>query len=123
MSTEPAPVRFERQYRTPRSEGYHLLRQDHRIGHLDLHFTHRDVHASLVLLEDLAEDAVLDIVEQIDDSLVLSAEVPRDDLLITVYRGREVGFYTDDFLAERTTRRSAGAPENGSDGGDGRSAS
>ena len=98
---------FERQYRTVQSEGYHILVGEMRVGHLDLHFTHGSVYATLVLetASPMPEEQVLDLIEKIDESLVLSAEVPRDDLLVTVFQGRQSGFYSDDFLEERTQRR------------------
>ncbi|MGH2355946.1 MAG: hypothetical protein ACRDI2_05225 [Chloroflexota bacterium] len=101
----PARVTFERQYRTPHSEGYHILAGDSRLGHLDLHFTRSSVYATLVLETALPEEQVLDLIEKIDESLVLSAEVERDDLLVTVFQGKQSGFYSDDFLDERTQRR------------------
>jgi hypothetical protein len=99
---------FARQYRTPYSEGYHLLAGDRRLGHLDLHFTQSSVYATLVLESELPEEQVLDLIERIDESLVLSAEVERDDLLVTVFQGRQTGFYSDDFLEERSQRRAGG---------------
>src|SRR5437016_444613 len=96
---------FERQYRTPYSEGYHLMAGDSRLGHLDLHFTTNSVYATLVLETTLPEDQVLDLIERIDESLVLSAEVARDDLLVTVYQGKQTGLYSDEFLEERNARR------------------
>ena len=107
---QPARVIFERQYRTPYSEGYHLLAGDGRLGHLDLHFTHGSVYATLVLEQEMDEERVLDLIERIDESLVLSAEVEREDLLVTVFQGRQTGFYSDDFREERQARR---ARENG----------
>ena len=92
---------FDRQYRTASSEGYNLCGESHRIARLDLHFTNQSVYSTLVLLEDLAEDEVLALIERIDESLVLSAETPRDDFYVTVFRGEETGFYSDDFQAER----------------------
>jgi hypothetical protein len=103
-SSSPRIV-FERQYRTPQSEGYHVLAGDTRLGHLDLHFTHNSVYATLVLETTLAEEQVLDLIERIDESLVLSAEVEREDLLVTVFQGRQTGFYSDDYLDERMQRR------------------
>jgi hypothetical protein len=109
MMSEAAPrIIFERQYRTPYSEGYHLLAGDSRLGHLDLHFTTATVYATLVVETSLTEEQVLDLIERIDESLVLSAEVARDDLMVTVYEGRQTGLYSDEFLEERTRRR-AGA--------------
>src|SRR5919199_801257 len=104
MDTERR-ITFERQYRTPQSEGYHLMAGESRLGHLDLHFTTNSVYATLVLETALPEEQVLDLIERIDESLVLSAEVSRDDLLVTVFQGKQTGFYSDDFLEERTQRR------------------
>ena len=99
---------FERQYRTPHSEGYHILAADTRLGHVDLHFTTGSVYATLVLEIAFSEEQVLDLIERIDESLVLSAEVPREDLLVTVFQGKRSGFYSDDYLDERTQRRARG---------------
>jgi hypothetical protein len=100
-----ARVVFERQYRTPHSEGYHVMAGDQRLGHLDLHYTMTSVYATLVLERALDEGRVLDLIERIDESIVLSAEVERDDLLVTVFQGKQTGFYSDDFLQERRDRR------------------
>ncbi len=54
MDTERR-ITFERQYRTPQSEGYHLMAGESRLGHLDLHFTSNSVYATLVLETTLAE--------------------------------------------------------------------
>lgn len=104
MDSAPRII-FERQYRSPSSEGYHILAGGSRLGHLDVHFTHSSVYASLILEAELPEDQVLDLIERIDESIVLSAEVERDDFLVTVFQGKQTGFYSDDFLAERTQRR------------------
>tara|TARA_Y100000588_G_scaffold339110_1_gene381543 strand:+ start:9099 stop:9338 length:240 start_codon:yes stop_codon:yes gene_type:complete len=50
---------------------------------------------------DLPEEHVLRLIERIDELLVLSAETRRDDLYVTVFRGDEIGFYSDDFHAEK----------------------
>lgn len=99
---------FERQYRTAQSEGYHVLVADRRIAHLDVHYTHTNVYATLIVEGQVAEDQVLDLIERIDESIVLSAEVPREDLLVTVYQGSQTGLYNDDFLEERRQRRGTG---------------
>jgi hypothetical protein len=96
---------FERQYRTPQSEGYHILVADRRIAHLDVHYTQTNVYATLIVEGQVAEDQVLDLIERIDESIVLSAETPREDLLVTVYQGSQTGLYNDDFLEERRERR------------------
>lgn len=100
---------FERQYRSALSEGYQLLAGDKRLGHLDLHFTQSNVYGTLILETELPEAQVLDLIERIDELLVLSAEVPREDLLVTVFQGRQTGLYSDDYLEERRARLGAGA--------------
>jgi hypothetical protein len=72
-----------------------------RIGSLDLHFTSTTVHCTLVLERELPSADLAKLIEQIDEDLVLSADTPRDDFLVSVYQGKEVGFYNDDFRADQ----------------------
>jgi hypothetical protein len=95
------PVTFERQFRTPHSEGYYLKsRNGDKIGRVDLHFATDVVYATMILETDASEDDLLDLIEQIDEDLVVTAEVHRDDFLVTVYRGKDLGFYSDDYFGE-----------------------
>ena len=94
-------VRFDRQFRTSSSEGYYMVLNTTRIGSLDLHFTSTTVHCTLVLERELASADLAKLIEQIDEDLVLSADTPRDDFLVSVYLGREVGFFNDDFRADQ----------------------
>jgi len=98
---EIGAVEFDRQYRTVSSEGYHLRSPEGPLGRLDLHFASSNVYATLVMRVDLPEEHVLRLIERIDELLVLSAETRRDDLYVTVFRGDEIGFYSDDFHAEK----------------------
>jgi len=93
-------VRFDRQFRTSTSEGYYLVLNTTRIGSLDLHFTSTTVHCTLVLERELPSSDLAKLIEQIDEDLVLSADTPRDDFLVSVYVGKEVGFFNDDFRAD-----------------------
>jgi hypothetical protein len=93
-------VRFDRQFRTSTSEGYYLVLDTTRIGSLDLHFTSTTVHCTLVLERELPSSDLAKLIEQIDEDLVLSADTPRDDFLVSVYVGKEVGFFNDDFRAD-----------------------
>lgn len=94
-------VRFDRQFRTPSSEGYHMMIGTTRIGTVDLHFTSTTVHCTLVLERDLGREDLAKLIEQMDEDLVLSADTPRDDFLVSVYRGKEQGFYNDSFRADQ----------------------
>ena len=94
-------VRFDRQFRTPYSEGYHLMLGTTRIGTADLHFTSTTVHCTLVLERPLKREDLAKLIEQIDEDLVLSSDTPRDDFLVSVYQGKEVGFFNDSFRADQ----------------------
>ncbi len=94
-------VRFDRQFRTPNSEGYHMMTGTTRVGTVDLHFTSTTVHCTLVLEQELEREDLAKLIEQIDEDLVLSADTPRDDFLVSVYVGKEVGFFNDSFRADQ----------------------
>jgi hypothetical protein len=93
-------VRFDRHFRTPHSEGYHLMQGRTRLGTVDLHFTSTTVHCTLIVEQDLSKADLAKLIEQIDEDLVLSADTPRDDFLVSVYHGKEVGFYSDAYRAD-----------------------
>jgi hypothetical protein len=93
-------VRFERQYRTANSEGYLIFIGPDRLGRLELHYTPTVVYGTVLIERELEEDDILDLIEQADDELVLTADVPREDFVVSVYQGREVGTYSDEFFEE-----------------------
>lgn len=88
--------RFERQCRTPSSEVYRITDDGQPIGRVDIHFAAEVVYGSLALGANLPEEELLTLIEQIDEDLVLAAEVPREDFIVTVFRGEEVGTYSDE---------------------------
>jgi hypothetical protein len=81
---------YHRQSRTMTSEQYQVFDGERRLGHLDLHYGQSDVAATLVLDE------------QIDEELVLTSDMPRDreDFLVRVFVGRELGLYSEDLLRD-----------------------
>lgn len=93
-------IRFDRQFRTPSSEGYFIVQANTRLGIVDLHFTTTNVRATLILERELEREDIVKLIEQIDEDLVLSADIPRDDLLVSVYVGHDGGFFNDESLAE-----------------------
>jgi hypothetical protein len=93
-------VRFDRHFRTPNSEGYHLMHGSTRVGTVDLHFTSTTVHCTLIVERELGKADLAKLIEQIDEDLVLSADTPRDDFLVSVYQGTELGFYSDAYRAD-----------------------
>src|SRR5579875_873280 len=101
-------IRFERHFRTPYSESYYImqgssLQSNNRLGTVDIHFTTTTVHGTLILERELEETDLTKLIEQIDEDLVLSADMPRDDFLVSVYVGKDVGFYSDEYFAEENT--------------------
>ena len=103
-----ASVNFLRQYRTSNSEGF-LVRLDGRpIGRLDLHYGVESSYATLIMLQDFDEVDVLDLVCDIDEQLVISAETSRKEFYVTVFRGDETGFYSDEHIDEHRAQGRAG---------------
>jgi hypothetical protein len=91
---------YHRQSRTLSSEQYQLMDGEERLGHLDLHFGAAEVFGTLVLDRELSEEDTSQLIEQIDEDLVLSGEVAREDFLIRVYVGREIGLFSDELLRD-----------------------
>ena len=90
---------FERDCRTPFSESYTILDNDQPVGRIDLHFTHTIIHSTMCVLESLTQEEIQELIETIDDELVDSVGVSREEFIVHVYQGREVGVYSDDGLA------------------------
>jgi hypothetical protein len=96
-----AEYRFERECRTPYSEVYLIADGDERLGRVDLHFTPSIVYATLCISEKLTDDDIQDLIyHHIDEELVMSADVARDDFIITVFQGREIGEFSDEDFEE-----------------------
>lgn len=88
--------RFRREARTPHSEVYTFDDGEHALGRVDLHYTGSAAHATLVVHATLDDDRVQELIEALDDQIVTSADPYREDLLVTVWRGEEVGVFADD---------------------------
>jgi hypothetical protein len=99
---------YHRQVRTPYSEVYEIRKADARVGRVDLHYAWQEVYGTLILEHEIDENALLGLIEEIDEDLVLSSEMPRQDFLVSVYHGRDVGLYNDDFLRERVAHEARG---------------
>lgn len=94
-------VTFHRQARTPSSEQYSLVQEEHALGHLDIHYGRAEAFATLVLSRELSEEDLNALIEQINDDLVLSSDVTGEDFFVRVYVGQEVAAnYTDDLLRD-----------------------
>jgi hypothetical protein len=90
-----ADYRFERECRTPYSEGYSILDGDDTVGRIDLHFTTASVYGALSVTEDIAEDDIQELIATIDEELVMSADPYRTNFVVHVMQGREIGVFSD----------------------------
>jgi len=95
--------RFERICRTPSSEAYLVVDGEDVVARVDLHFTSGVVYGVLIVERELAEDTITELRSEIDEELVQTADVSRDDFLLAVYRGepvRQEPFSDEDDLVE-----------------------
>ena len=90
-----ADLRYDRVCRTSYSEAYLLSEGESPFGRVDLHFGTSVVHAVLIVERDLSDEDLHGLVQRIDDDLVWTADRPREDFLVTVYRGTERGVISD----------------------------
>ena len=91
--------RFERVCRTASSEAYLVVDGEEVVARVDLHFTTSVVYGVLVVERDLDGEELTDLRNEIDEELVQTADIPRDDFLLAVYRGqpvRQAPFSDDD---------------------------
>jgi hypothetical protein len=88
--------RFDRECRTPYSEAYSIVKEEQQLGRVDLHYTSGAVYATLSVSEDLTLENIQDLIELVDEELVMSAEVYREDFIVTVHQGKEIGIFSDE---------------------------
>jgi hypothetical protein len=72
-----------------------LSEGDSPFGRVDLHFGASVVHGVLIVERDLSDEDLHGLVQRIDDDLVWTADLPREDFLVTVYHGTETGVISD----------------------------
>jgi hypothetical protein len=95
--------RFERVCRTSSSEAYLVIDGEEVVARVDLHYTTSVVYGVLVIERALDLDELAQLRTEIDDELVQTADVPRDDFLLAVYRGeplRQEPFSDEDDLSD-----------------------
>ncbi len=86
-------IHLDRIVRTPFSEEFVVWLNEERLGDLHLHYTDV-VHATLILEKDLGKAEVQELVSYIDDKISHDG-IKRDDFIITVYSGKDIGMFSD----------------------------
>ena len=94
--TEMANFYFERECRTPYSECYTILEESGHVGRLDLHFTSAMVHGTLTVAESLTQEGIQEIVSIVDENIIDAVGLQRDDFVLHVHQGRDLGVYTNE---------------------------
>ena len=90
-----ADYTFERDCRTPHSESYTIVDDDRLIGRVDIHYTPTIVHSTLCVIESLTQEAIQELIETVDEELVDVAGVTREELIVHVFQGRDIGVYSE----------------------------
>ena len=85
---------FERECRTPFSECYTIVENDVGIGRVDLHYADGVVHATINVAESLTTAAIHELIDTVDQELVDSVGIIRDDMIFHVHQGRDLGVYS-----------------------------
>ena len=86
---------FERDCRTPYSESYLIIDNDRPLGRVELHFTSPIVHGTLCISDEVGQTGIRQVIRAIDQELVDVLGVRREELIIHVFEGRELGIYGD----------------------------
>lgn len=85
---------FQRETRTPNSECYTVIEEATPVGRLDIHFASPVVHATLVVSESITQEGIQDLVEMIDEDLIDAVGIEREELIVHVHQGRDLGVYS-----------------------------
>jgi hypothetical protein len=86
---------FEREVRTPQSEAFVIESEGDEIGRVDLHYSGATCYATLLVPANFDDDSIESLIGEIDERLVMSWEPLRDDFIVTVWAGREVGVFSE----------------------------
>jgi len=90
-----ASYHFERETRTPYSEAYVIESDGSEIGRVDLHYALATAYATLCVPESFNDDQIEELIGEIDERIVMTWEPLRDDFIVTVWTGHEVGIFSE----------------------------
>ena len=90
-----ATYNFERETRTPQSETFVIESGGDEVARVDLHYSGSTAYATLCVPADFDDDAIEELISEIDERLVMSWDPLRDDFIVTVWAGREIGVFSE----------------------------
>lgn len=90
-----ATYNFERETRTPQSETFVIESEGDEVGRIDLHYSGSTCYGTLCVPSEFDDDTIETLIGEIDERLVMSWEPLRDDFIVTVWAGREVGVFSE----------------------------
>lgn len=86
---------FERETRTPQSETFVIEADGEEVARVDLHYSGSTAYGTLCVPETFDDDSIEELISEIDERLVMSWDPLRDDFIVTVWAGREVGVFSE----------------------------
>jgi hypothetical protein len=94
------PFYFEREVRTPYSEVYTILEDEAVIGRIDLHYVSGMVHGTLSIGESVTQEGIQDLIDALDEEIVDSVGISREEFIIHVHQGRDIGVWSKNDFTE-----------------------
>lgn len=85
---------FQREARTSYSECYLVLENEDNVGRLDIHYSNPVIHVTLNVNESLTQDRIQTLVNTMDEELLDSVGITRQELIIHVHQGRDLGVFS-----------------------------
>jgi hypothetical protein len=85
---------FEREARTAQSECYTVMNEESAVGRVDIHFAETVVHATLNVAESITTEEIQDLIDIIDEQLMDSVGIARQEVIVHVHQGRDLGVFS-----------------------------
>ena len=98
---------FRRETHTPHSDCWTVLEAGAVVGRLDIHYAGVAVHATLNISVDMAPDAVKILLGDIDTELLDAVGIVRQNTIVHVHQGHDLGVYNTSGLTDPGTPESA----------------
>ena len=70
------------------------MKEEEAVGRVDIHFTDAVVHATLNVAEELTNEEIQDLVDTVDEDLVDSVGIARNEVIVHVHQGRDLGVFS-----------------------------